>query len=378
MTKLNASKLEHITQESFNTKIPFYYNNGSIFIEVKIDGKRKYFILDSGSGTLIDQKLCNTLDYKLLGTTKYKDASGKKNKLKNIQIEELEIGGVKFNKVIASIANFEAISKKYPCFKYEISGIVGYNILSKAVWEFNFSQQDIILSDKRATKNKTNSFVFYFDDTNLSRPILDLKIGNISVGKTLLDFGSNASIAIPENYFSLINNLYNVKTLLGNKSAFNSESSIVKVKIADSENTSINGYEILNTTKLLFESELIKPLIGTRFLENYDVTLDGPNRLILLNELASNKLKKRHNNAYEITFFLYDDELRVSSVVEESLAFNKGIRCNDKVLSINNIDLFPLSNQKYCNFLKVDFNELDSLKIRLEKGKNIVDLRLPK
>lgn len=374
MKVTKALQLEYVTQSSFKREISFLYPNRSVVIAVTIANKTRYFLIDSGAGTIISKNLANEISYTSLGSTKYSDASGKKKKLKNIQVKEIEIEGITFNNVVASVADFNTLSKAYPCFELEISGIIGYNILNKAVWDFNFLKQKITLTDVFVPTNKTNQYL-PLDPTTRMRPVLDLSVAEKPMGRAMIDLGSNASLRVSDRFFDETTDKTDVKTVRGNRSTFNAKRSIVKVKQATSTNVKLAGQK-MEVAQLSFESNLSQSTIGTRFLENYRMVLDGPGHRLILSDYHS--LTPVKKNTLGFTLSLYNTDLRVSSIIEESPAFKADLRVNDKILKINDTELSALTPEAYCAYLKQAIHTQDSLMIKVERAGGMLNKRLTK
>jgi 6-pyruvoyl-tetrahydropterin synthase len=370
----NARSMEYISQNYFETEIPFFYENGTIIIEVVIEGKKKKFIIDSGAGTVIKESILSQLDYKSLGKTSYKDTYSKKKKLKNIQLHRLDIGGIEFCNIVGTVSDFNILSKAYPCT--EIEGIIGYNVLNKAVWDFNFIEKKIIITDRFYSAQKKEALTFRFDNAITTRPLLNINIDGVIIGKAMLDLGSNGSISLPSTFFERVKNKQNIKTVFGNKSALHSKKKAVKIKLAEISKLKINTLSIPNLIKVSFEKDLMKPLIGTKFLENYRVILNRPERLLILKNYSL--LNTDKNDSFGFTFFLYNSELKVSSVMQPSIAFDNKLRTNDKLLKINDTYLVDLSNEKYCDYLQNDINKQNHLNLRVERDGQQIDLILKK
>jgi predicted aspartyl protease len=375
MRVIKAQELERITKTSFRSDIPFSYEKGSIIVGIIVAGEKKYFIIDSGAGTLIDKKILSKFKYKNLGRTKYSDAYGKKKKLQNIQVSSLKIGEIEFCDIVATVSDFEGVSKVYPCFEREISGIIGYNIISKAVWDVNFLEKNIVLSHQVNTKNKKESLVLNFDETILTRPLLNMRINEIMIEKVTLDLGSNGAISLPYQFYDQLNTK-NLKTKQTTRSSFFSGVSSVKLKFGNSRNIFLNEKDILNSSEISLDPNLANPLIGTKFLENYLVTVDGPNRLLMLSNYSH--LSMDTKESFGVTFSVYNSALMISSIIEESIAFKSGLKINDKMLKINGIDLVQLTTEEYCEYLQNDVNEFNHLDIRLEREGEIIELVLKK
>lgn len=368
MRKENARKDESILTSNFISKIPFIYEQGAIVISLKINGKKFNFILDSGAPTIIGEDVLTEVEYKNLGHTLYKDSQGTSKKLKNIQIKELSIEDINFSNVIAAVSDFSEISESYPCFDTQISGIIGYNIIKKAVWHFNFNENLIILSNENTKKSEKSDIVFNFDSYYPSRPIVNLNLGDSMIGKVLFDLGYNGSMILPYRFSEKIAKKYNSNILFGkSSSAFGRR--IDTLLIAKCNVDKINSQKIENSFDILFTKKQSKPLIGTRFIENYYTILNGPNQTLTLSNYSL--LRNNSNRIFGMTFFIYDSELRVSSIKKNSIGYKRGIRIDDKITEINGISFNEFANNKYCDLLLTKIYETNLLNISIEKNQGI-------
>ena len=143
-------KQGNVLQENFKTTIPFNYVNGWIILEVKIQDNTHNFILDTGSSNLITKEFSKELNSKILGAEEIKDVNHTKNSTEYTNINNIKIGGIDFQNTIAGIVDLNKITE-IACVK--IDGFIGSNLMRKAVWDFDFQNQLITITNDETNLN---------------------------------------------------------------------------------------------------------------------------------------------------------------------------------------------------------------------------------
>ena len=108
-------------------------------------------------------------------------------------------------------------------------------------------------------------------------------------------------------------------------------------------------------------------LLGNRFLEAYQLTIDWMNKTILL--LPRPAYEAPPHNSYGINVRYQKDRLIISYVILGSEAMQKGLEAEDWVLEINGMDTRQMELETYCNaaFEKRFFPKGGVLKLKVQK-----------
>lgn len=124
-------------------EIDFEYIDQKIIIPVEINQKTYRFCLDTGSKTLISDKISNQLALKAHDSTYIYDGNNAARFMSNITLDSIKIGASVFKKVDMLTAPIE---KPFTCFGYD--GYIGSDLLSDRIIQIDVKTKKI-----RMTKN---------------------------------------------------------------------------------------------------------------------------------------------------------------------------------------------------------------------------------
>lgn len=346
-----AVQKEKIVQQTFLEDIPFREDKGFLIVKVLVNNKLEDFIFDTGASTILDENFAKTLKYKKNGHQLHLDAMNNKQILKKIQLKNLAIGSINFKDIIANISNLDKL-KKDVCL--DVVGILGRNVMNKAVWQIDYKRHVMTLTNSRDSliqiaNNQTFRFYSYKNGT----PKIRLSIDSIFLGEAELDTGSNGGINLPKAHLpeSLKSNnfikLYGITNGLFSENLETAETTIIPhLKMGDS-------CEIKNAL-ITYNSILPFALIGNRFLRDYIVTIDWQHQNISLANFREDSDYLRNNFGFLPKF--KEGKIIIGSIIENSDAFKAGLRLNDSILQLNQLDLRKATQTDYCHLIENWFN----------------------
>lgn len=328
----NAMEQETINSSSFKQEIPFRDEQGLIIIDVLIDNKVYNFIFDSGASTILDDDIVESINYEKIGIQKHKGTSRKKKILKTIKLDSLSIGGVRFSSIVASITDLETLKEKF-CLDFD--GIIGANVMNKAVWQIDYSRKIIILTDSKDSLHQSiDAKSFYFNATGKGTPMLSLSINDQYIGEGRFDTGSNGGIDLPEKDIVTADttNAFIVK---------HGFSSGLFADRLESSRTTIANFKIgsnfeLENTLVTFNKGLPYAIIGNKLMRDYVVTIDWKYQEITLSSFKPNKERRYHTFGFSPSF--KDGIIVIGSIYKNSSADLEGLKINDQIVQINTID----------------------------------------
>lgn len=115
---------------------------GHISIEMKNSNQDVYGIWDTGAGlTSVDEDFvkANPQHFTFIQDIIGGDGSGVQIPMKLYKAHEIEIGGIKFSNEYVIAFDFAPIR---PYFNKNVQFVIGYNIITKANWYFDFNNND--------------------------------------------------------------------------------------------------------------------------------------------------------------------------------------------------------------------------------------------
>lgn len=361
-------------EESFKVKIPFEYRLGLMIIKVDINKETYDFVLDSGGVNLLSKELAEKLGSKGLITQNTGGHQGNYQPMDFTKIEALSIGGIKFEETACGIGDFNQ-SMELGCI--ELDGMIGANLMRLAVWEFDFSNQIITITNTKeslALGAKTKKVSFYTNE--VYQPYCNVNINGVEEKNVLIDLGSNGDFILSYNNYEQIH-----KALPSNKKAieygypssgYYGFSKIDSIYYLQTEKFSMG--EIKLEKKILKFSKTVNPHIGTAFLKNYDLVMNWTDNEILLNPHTAYD-NQQFTNRISINY--KDGALRVATIIKESEVDILGIQVGDKIMQVDGKDYSVLTEETYCELISqiVEDKEITNVVVNRNGQELSVDIK---
>ncbi len=376
---LDAQKAEKMVQHSFKKQMPFQLVNGFIVVEMSIGNKKGNFILDTGAGTLISEDFAKDLSFKTLGKQKHRDVAGRKMFLKTVVFDKIAVGGIDFQGIVASVSDFQILKtlKTGLCMD-NISGLMGVNVMNKGIWQIDYHNKKIIITDSRDSLNyPTDKQMINFYATGKGTPIIRMTHKDTYLGEAELDTGNSGFIDIPKK------TLHNLPFLKD----FIKKQGISAGLFGLSRDTSLitqlpkltlgQRFETQNAV-VSFSSSLIgAPLIDYDFLKDYVVTIDWKYQEITFSGYKTSLEKPFFS--YGFTPKMTEGKLTIASLLERSNADKAGFKLNDHILQINDVDCRNITQARYCDLRQQNIIEhSNTLILTIQRGDLVLKQELKK
>ncbi|WP_407556245.1 aspartyl protease family protein [Winogradskyella sp. 4-2091] len=371
----NVLKQGDVVQENFKTTIPFTYVNGWMVLEVEIRDKAYNFILDTGSSNIVTTEFAEALNLKVLGAEDIEDVNDTKNSTEYATIDNVTIGNVDFKNTITGIADLNKITE-ISCTK--IHGLLGSNLMRKAVWDFDFPNQTITIANdesKLDIPTETIDSKMYIGTAGI--PSVTLKINGQKVLNNTIDFGNGGTNLLRGDYFvtqreeGLITNY-----VKGSQKAFGG---FGRSEAKPFYHTMINELQIGNhKVNNLFTT--VKSgsgnNLGLAFFKNYRVILNWNKKKFRMIEVT--KAGNDTYNSYGFSTFYNENGVAINAVIETSSA-SKVLQQGDKILSINNTNYANITDEEYCSFYRDGYdNGKETLAITILRNDEELSFQLLK
>lgn len=365
---------EKMVQYYFRKEIPFFEEKGQIIVPVSINGQAQNFIFDTGAGTILDENFYKSLNIKQLGKQKRIDATGNKKMSQTGVLDKLTVGNIDFNSIIVNSADLSNLQQN-SCTKF--AGILGRNVMNKAIWQIDYRQKIITICDHRdSIKHRTDSQTFPFLIKGQSTPIVRLNTENQYLGEAEIDTGNNGGIDFPKKTMGkLPKNTTFIKKIGSTNTLFK-----------EAKDTTFTTLLPLITfeDKLKVKNELIRfstnlthPLIGNEFLKQFLVTIDWKWQEITFSSYQAND--NQHLEHFGFSPKWKDGKVVVASIFENSSASKADIELNDQILQIDDTDFRNCTFNAYCHFLQKNiFKENKTLSVIFKKDNKEIKYQLLK
>ncbi|MEO0341025.1 MAG: aspartyl protease family protein [Bacteroidota bacterium] len=365
LKKRNLWQQGRIVDLSEKQTFPFEREWGMIFLEVKINGQPFNFLLDTGAPNVLDKKTVEKLGipYKSFGSVG--DAYGRREKLSFTNTASFDIGPLHFEEVAALIADFRSV-QIFDCM--DIDGLIGSNLMRKAVWQFDFEKEEITVAPSIKDFDVSQADTLPIYPSSQGTPRINFSLGSKEYFGVKVDFGSGNGLTTPIELVpeKQINDAGIITVGEVGTGLYGGQKDTVRYVYSDS----IKLGETLISPGILRVRPKTGGLVGLNFWENYLVTIDWKNKRLYyeLNE-DSPKMKQ---NTFGFGLELKKSQVLINSLTSPSPASEAGIQLGDQVLEFNGEKVEDIP---YCGFLEL-LQDTDEVQFKLKRGEKILDLKV--
>ena len=360
----DAIKYGSVTNGNITENVNIEIRNKLIIVPITIGGKEYRFLFDTGAPLSISEKLQKNNSFKTVSKGNIVDSDYNRMKVKWVQIESINVGNVLFQNQTAFVADFDA-NPIMKCLR--IDGIIGSNLIRQCNWTIDQEKHILSLSNTIEKDAPKENIVLPFKTDNQYNIFIDLNIGNSSIKNMLVDYGSNGSIALSNEIFTLLEekNILNEKFIEKgiNQSGIIGKPVELNREVSYSDSVRINNLSIKDV--MIRTGKTVS--IGNDFLSRFKVTIDWNNKNLYLFQSG----KQTDNSSISGFRIGYTAEkgIYVQSVMEKSDAYFKGIRPNMKVVKIDSLDF--KNGSDFCDYVDHKLNNQIFLELIDSNGKTI-------
>ncbi|EDM45105.1 protein containing PDZ domain [unidentified eubacterium SCB49] len=376
-SKINKTlKQGSIVQEDFKTTIPFEYRHGLIILKVTIENEIYDFILDTGASNALSKELAEKLNVTSLGSENITDVHKTSQQLNYTKIDDIEIGGIHFKNTIAAISDFN--SGELACLN--VDGFIGSNLMRFAVWDFDFKNQIITITDDEQKLNIPTDAIEskMFIGTAASQPSIISYINGDKALNNMIDLGNNSTPHL--SYLDFVKQKESnkiTKYILG--SGYSTIGMYGKGKKRDEISAKVDeikiGDHIIKNKVMRVKDG--KTNLGISFFKNYRLILNWEARKVkMIQEGDTNNTTLNHfgfipsfNGNKVVVDFIYNDT-----------AASKVLQFGDQVLQINTIDFTNITDNNKCDFFDNGIipKEVDEITIKILRNGETLEFQLKK
>lgn len=364
-------------QSDYLISLPYDLVGGRLIVTVDIGGKEYRFVVDTGSGTHLSQKVIEEIKPDVLETMTITDNESRTNTIYTYSLQEITLDGVTFNNLVAHKLDDSQLTE---CLG--IDGVIGSDLLQNSVVRFSSSDKTIRIAN---TPGK-------FDLNKENSTEMILVSGNrIPMLKSFLTDKQNFSIdvlfssAMPGLYEMTLNQFLDIRKhdifsdsiitqgmggLIGTPTGQVRDTDLYRLRIPDLSIANAHFKNVTINTVRKNDSQ-----IGS-YLFNYgDVTIDYKNRQFYF-EPYPKKNPDHYEKEMSVDVILWENKFIIGAVWNKDL--QDEITPGDQVLSIDGISLEGKPGCK--EMLKdYDFKGKDSFIFRIrDKDGNVKEVTIEK
>ena len=319
--------------KNYFEEFDFKFIKDKIFVPVEIQGITYKFILDTGAPNIISKEINDLINPKLIKKIPVTDASGKKENLNVVALENLKLGNIAFENTATLVYDINS-NPIFQCLG--IDGFIGSNMLRNSILQIDLERNKIRLTDNKRNLNlnKKNSNKIKFIGSQ-SSPYLWIKLEGKDSGKeqVLIDTGADGLYDISKKNYKIFEK-ENIFSEIGQSKGASSVSLFGDVPIENHLRLhlpfiKINGLTIKNCITRTTNDNNSR--IGSEILKYGIITIDFKNKRFYLN--PKSEIINIEEPQFNFSRTLKDGKLIVGFVWDNEL--KEKISYGDEILEIN-------------------------------------------
>lgn len=369
-----------------------------IFLPVTFDGKEYQFILDTGATTTVfDVSLKDKLGRRFLWPVKGKAAGGKTIKVELFRIPQAYLGPLSLKDCgLIAVIDLELLSST---LGRKIHGLIGMDFLKKHIVQIDFDER--LISFHKSTSDG-GIFSFLRPQKNVhpdwgekvpikyklfsSLPYINSNVDGNKVS-FLIDTGAfgwskKGSVTLSGNLESRIFEKVRSETFSGTKKSM--ITTVAGKVISDSRKFTVIGRFAIGSFEykdFIFE-ESYESILGIPFLCRHLVTFDFPNhKMYLKKRMGFDRPSDTKVELKGLDFAMHRkyNNIFVSSINPNGLAYRKGIRQDDIMLKIGEQDVASYGLVELVEFLlQLRKQEDEFITFTFKRGNDIIHISFRK
>ena len=332
-----------LVNTDFKEEIPFEFRKGHIIIKAKVNGKVYPFILDTGAGNYVFSNHLTDQSFDKIGEMGTYDANGASITSDLIKLPSLEIGNLKFKDLTAQQRVFN-----FPCLD-DVVGIIGRNTLRHGVWQIDYQQKVLHVSDNienlQLTTDKIPAHVNRYSFT-ITVP---LYVNDSTAVDFMLDTGSNGWISTNNEIAAQMATHADLRFLGASGNSLGGYNGAKEEKKSLAKSMTL-GTHTMDSLPVHYAAKHIN-LIGNAALKNYLITISWKDGGVWLDPIPSPKEPTPKSFGFRTK--KHEGKVLISSIVDFK-ADASGIKPGDQVIAYNEIDLTNADDGTYCQFRNLE------------------------
>jgi len=380
-TAESFGELPGIEPEKFLAHIPIEFWQNKIFLNADINGHTYRFIFDTGSPTVLTERVANELGLQRIGKNQGRDAHNHIVEMDKVIVDSITLGDVTFSNV--SVLVFDPVNLPVGNCILD-GGIIGSEILPLAKWQFNFKDKRISISDELSSLD-------YLKGAKKAKllpvgwphpPIVPHKANRLT-DNALFDTGAATVFSLNFLAYQEMRKQGWIEEAQATAHGSFGESAGGRGQnetqyLAEIPTLSLGSLKIKNLRS--WTRPRPPSLIGAKLLLSHIVTLDYQNQAIhffTYNDIVDDV------RSFGLDFHVIEDAVKVSFIVDGSPAASAGLQPGDQILAINGRSLASLDAstvQARCDlfFWLADLDTLEQWDIQAMVKGSVRNLRLTK
>ena len=351
-----------VSEASYYSKLDFEYVRDKLIVPVIIDKDTFRFIFDTGSPTIISEKLQQRFSYPSVVRDTVVDIHGNSREMDVVLVDSLFLNQILFEDIPALVTKMDQL----PLSCYNVDGFIGSNMLRNSIVGIDLDARSIEITDdiNRFEVENYRQTAMHLD--RQSSPFISLSLHPDVKTPFLFDTGSHTFINLSlSEYRSLEDRIHFEIYREGHGSGVMGLFGTGEKKV-----TYQVGVDSLFFCKTTFMDPLISVTptnskMGVKLLEYGPVVLDYRKERLLFRS-QKERIRYRSSKISEFGFIpvLKENSFRVGVVWDNSLADSLGLQPGYEIIRVNEFNFQTDLKQSFCNvFIHHKLRSADTLNV---------------
>jgi len=341
-----------VSGTGYKESIAIEYMKDKIILPVRINGKLRRFIFDTGAITVISESLHQEMDYPVMGEDFFYDIHKNRDTSVLVRTGPIQLGGFTFNRVPALVYAMDDLP--WSCF--QIDGIIGSNMLRNVAVQIDLRDSLFSLAADAQLLNHSMEQAQPMRLDRQSSPHIHVQFTREHEGFYLFDSGREGLFNLHHDDFRAMKNDLHLQF---RRQGYGSDQMGM---IGTGEHGRI--YRIKVDSLLLAGIHIQEPClevtpnvagIGSQLFQYGKLILDYKDKRFLLEPYDQPLVYQEPDEpGFGFNPVVIRDTLRVGLVWEQSLVDSLGVKPGDRILRINQYNYTDSLHQAFCKSFRKD------------------------
>lgn len=363
---VNAGELG---RNGFYEEVPFKDRGGYFIIPVSIGDQTYEYIFDTGGYNTVTSEIMSKNDLRSIMKVTVGSSNKVQSQITLSKVPQLNIGGISFTNV--GVFNFDFIEA--PIIRcYTNGGLIGKSLIRQLVWQIDYQQRIIRLSDKLDNMpHLENGVKLKVQLDKLFNPFITAKV-NGKNQRFHLDFGYGGFISLTTETAANSNLNHTIESF--GEGAVGANGAIEEPMYASALESFTIGEKSFNNPIAFYSKSNNYNLIGSELARYFIVTLNFPAKELILSPRNDTPIDQF--NPFGIDMNVDKGTIYVSRIYKGFSGDTEGIKLKDKVVHVNEITVDTVDLCESYFKIREALYKSDSINLRVKRHDTEIDFVL--
>ncbi len=332
---LEALQSGAVSPTVFNEDIAFSRTADEVVIGVEIGSAKVTAMFDTGAPCIIPTSLMKQLNLKPIGYVSVTDVAGNSVQQPVVMLDRVKLGGATFSKIAAVVSDLDVPEIK----AMGVQAVIGANLMRHAKFQVDYGKARLRFSNQIDSLKKPDDKPVAFQPSASGTPYIRMSVGKLTITSVMLDTGNSGGLDLPSMYLQAIAPDGNPKFPHIRRIGTDSQALFGTVGsgtvIGWFDKSALGDHQAPATIVTFVGQD--DPIVGNRFFGEGVITFDWAANKVYLRD--TDKMGLGVYSGYGWRPRISEGRIVVANLVVGSAAEKAGLKPNDVLLRVNDLDL---------------------------------------